>query len=437
MVDKSSLTNAFEKIEDGTYRPRNLPHGKDFGSLASGLEETADEVMDGSVVADSSFTLDQGTIAGGIKKVKQRGAHGHVDPPVPPEPPPEPPPPPPPDPVDNIVTTTAELVAALTAAHPTGGVTIGCDPGSYTTFALVNLNFETEVIITSTDEADLAKFTNSTIDNCSNITFDTVEVLAALPILDVIKVTNSDHIKWTTSFVHGPGPTIDSSSRGITFTNCTDIEVSKNDFQLLARGVIFSGSSMIEFFQNHLHALSSDAVDFAACQDVNIYENYIHNLSPYAAAHPDGIQFWTQGTTVKNERVHIYDNLLWIDSGSQFQAIFMADEVGSLPLTDFEIDGNLIVGTGLSACRAFHAQGINVHDNELITYAGTGMPKIYILIQNSDDVQLIDNITLATACEASNCTNVTKTGNTTNVAVSDSGAAAITAWRATHPNVPT
>jgi hypothetical protein len=171
-------------------------------------------------------------------------------------------------------------------------------------------------------------------------------------------------------------------------------------------------------------------MDFAEISNAKIVDNVLKNFSPIAGDHPDAIQFWTQGTKTASQDVLISGNLIMRGEGGPAQAIFMGDEVGTLPFERVTVSNNLIVGTGLNALRIHGAKDLTLSNNELITFAGEN--KTAILIQVARGVTAKGNKAVSIGFDR--VTGLTQDANSTNKPVDDRGEGTLKAWGAAHPH---
>lgn len=326
------------------------------------------------------------------------------------------------------VSNSAALNAALKTAQ--AGDTVYLASGTYSGISAYGAIKSGNVTITSADAERPAILTDLNVMNSNGFTFTNLEFAPKEGGNFAYRVDGSQNITFSNLDVHGTmNGTPQGDSWGISILRSSDIKILNSEFQQLGRGVGVGSSHDIEISGNKLHDLQSDGIDMADVQNVKIIGNEIKNFFPAEGDHPDAIQFWTEGTTKSSENIVIANNIISRGTGAGIQGIFMKDEVGTLPYKNVTISDNILVGTGYHGIGIFHGENLKITGNELFSYPGsTGLN--WVLIQNADKVVVQNNAAIQYGFD--NVTNFTNTGNTTNLAVTDGGKAALDAWMASH-----
>ncbi len=242
------------------------------------------------------------------------------------------------------VSSYAGLVKALSGA--TGGEKIVLAAGDYGKLMLTEgrsifSKMASEVTITSADPNHPASFSGMSLTGLKNITFDhvkfdyTAEPGAAvanspfnLTKCSNITIINSefdgDKATGTGTYSDGFG-----TGRALSITGGSNVTLSNNSIHDFHRGVVVAKSTDIKITGNELKGMASDGLDFAQVSNVTIDKNHIHDFirSPLSSAHPDMIQFWTNGTTSPSTNIKITNNILDVGAGSETQSIFMRNEM--------------------------------------------------------------------------------------------------------------
>ncbi len=155
------------------------------------------------------------------------------------------------------------------------------------------------------------------------------------------------------------------------------------------RGVIIDTSRDVIVRNNELSGMSSDGLDFVQVENVLIEGNYLHDFfrPPTSKAHPDMIQFWTNGTRRPSKNITIRRNILSSGKGMWTQSIFMRNEMVDARGAGLEmfyrnisITENLIINAHLHGITVGETMGLTIANNTLIRNPGSaGKKKKYQL----------------------------------------------------------
>ena len=330
----------------------------------------------------------------------------------------------------TVVSDVSGLTAALRSAQ--SGDTILLNGGTYNGHYLQHLSFPTGVTITSVDPAHRAVLDYVNLSDVHGLTFSNLEFLASQPNYAGIEVDNSSELHFDRVYIHG---SLDGNSgndaNGMRVLYSSNVSLTNSELEQLGRGSIFGITSGVHVSGNHIHDIRTDGLDFAEVSYVKILNNLIHDIVLAPGDHPDGIQFWTSGTTHASHDILISGNVILRGGGGWTEGIFLYDEVGTLPYQRLTITDNLIVGTGYNAIRVIGAKDLVVSGNQLVSFADDPM-KTFFLLERSDSVVSSNNSAIAIGFDG--VTNLTQSGDRLTEGVSDKGQAAIVQWSLTHPD---
>jgi hypothetical protein len=298
--------------------------------------------------------------------------------------------------------------------------------GNYGKFSLDShyqsyTHFSGMVTIKSASSSNPAVFTGMTLNNVSNLTFDSVKFsytaasganVEACP----FQAQGSSNISFHNSVFAGSLATGVSTEAdglgtgvGLRVITSSNVTVDSNSFVNWWRGANFGGDSGITFTNNDMHGARDDEVDFSGVQQVLIQGNYLHDHgTTYADLdHPDMIQFWTAGTASPTSSVVIDSNYIDSGSGQWSQSIFLGNELvtsgaagQSMYYQNITITNNVIHNAHENAIYVAYANGLNIDNNTLLYNAASGqygqvsIPSIS-LPAGSENVLVDNNITPA------------------------------------------
>jgi hypothetical protein len=311
----------------------------------------------------------------------------------------------------TTVTGTAALLSALSQAQ--AGDTILLAAGVYSGVNLWGLNYSSPVTIASADPAHMAQLRDLFVQNCSNITFQNLEMdttgsTKAFP----FDIYSSSNLTFSSLKVHG---TMDgdpaNDGNAFLFQNSSHITFTNSEFQQLAHAIMHVDNTYLTFTNNNFHDLRTGAIQGGGASYVLIANNTFTNFYPHTKPedHPDAIQFWTTGETTSAHDITITGNTFTRGSGEVVQGIFLRDEVGSLPYYNVTISGNTISGALYRGISVTHAINLSITDNVVQGY--TDMQS-WISVGDTTNATLTNNSATMYMYEGTN-TNLIQSGNIT------------------------
>lgn len=327
------------------------------------------------------------------------------------------------------VTNSQELVAALKSAG--AGDTIELASGNYTPVMLKNVNFSSDVTITSKDPNAEAVMNGLVIHNSSGLVFTNLEwaVDPAKPQY-AYGVFNSSNITLDQLNVHGSlNNTPADDAAALIIRDSINVTLKNSEFHQLKNAVTHMDDDKLIITNNNFHDLLQDGIHGGGSSNVTISRNTFTDFFT-GLGHPDAIQFWTSFTTHSAQNITISDNVVMRGAGSAIQGIFITDQVGNLPYINVTITGNLLVGTNYNGIVVANADGLTITDN---TVAGLPDKNSWIRVMDSSDVQLSEN--QATQISFNDNDDYRQIGDVTITAPSDGGAQLLQAWLRENPGI--
>jgi Ca2+-binding RTX toxin-like protein len=334
--------------------------------------------------------------------------------------------------IDMLVTVNSgsTLNSALNSAH--GGDTILLAPGTYTGVSLNGLNFASNVTVASANPNAEAVISGLTVKSSSGVIFQNLELYADPNKTQywAFTVNNSSNIAFNHLNVHGSldnNPANDAE--GLSINNSSNITVSNSEFQQLSLAISPTNSNNIKIVGNYIHDIRMDAIQGGGSSNVLVSNNYITNIFPNLTDHPDAIQFWTQGATTSAQNIAVTNNVIVRGAGAAMQGVFIQDETGKTPFHNVTVEGNLLVGTQYNGIDISGATNVTVANNQI-----TSLPDqiSWIRIDNTTNTTLSNNQAIQYAFSGDSA--LAETSDTTNVAATDGGNAALRGWLTSHPN---
>lgn len=314
---------------------------------------------------------------------------------------------------DIVVHNQAELTAALKKVQ--GGETIKLASGSYGVIKLDNINPSGNVTIVSADLGNPAKVDQILVSSSSNFTFKGLDV--GLPVgspepgTKMNSVTGSSKISFDD--VHFSGTKTnpaESSASGLVVRDSADVSAANSTFDHVMAGVDFARTTGIIVKNNSFSQIRRDGMILSEVSDVLIDGNVITDLHPAGADHPDGIQFFTNGTKKASSNITISNNVIVQGAGAATQGIFLGDELGgALPYTNVNIVNNLVYMSGLShGIYVAGGRGVVVSSNSVLSRSDDATPT-WIMLRDVSGAAVSNNV--ADKMVSSNSVAVTVSGN--------------------------
>ena len=327
---------------------------------------------------------------------------------------------------DITVSNVTELYEALAAA--TGGETIRLKPGVYDKISLTDkqnfdVQFASNVTITSADPDQPAEIKSLQVAHAANITFDNLlfdaDYAGDQVFYGSFAVSSSTDITIKNSVFEGEIATSGAEERvgyatgkGLNTAANTRLTIENNEFTDWHRALIVDSSHDVIVRGNEIHNISSDGMDFAHNTSLLIEDNYIHDfyISYAAGDHADMIQFWTTGGSSPTTDVIIRGNILDIGDGEEAQAIFMRNEMVDLGYAGEEmfyqnilIEENVILNSHIHGITVGETDGLVIRNNSVLSVSPNDpayslTPQI-IVAKTSKDVAVLDNVAHAVSGE--------------------------------------
>jgi Ca2+-binding RTX toxin-like protein len=330
-----------------------------------------------------------------------------------------------------VVANTAALTQALSTAQ--AGDIIQLAAGTYSGVAISNINPAGGVTVTSADPAHAAVLTDLSVDTSSNLAFTNLEF--SLPPAQMWQygaaVTHSQQISFDHVSIHGTMNGDPSDDRtGLRFGGDTNVSVTNSEFQQLGIGMSVGGDQFVTIANNSFHDIRTDGIDNNGTSNISIAGNEFSNFWHLDGDHSDAIQFWTNGTTASAHDISVDNNVFVQGAGIPMQGVFIQDEVGTLPYSNVDVSGNLVVGGNWNGIYVKHASNVTIAGNELVSLKNEATPWVRLINVNSGSVH--DNS--ANQFLYASVSNVTTSNDVNTAPVADSGRAALSAWLTANPH---
>jgi hypothetical protein len=311
-----------------------------------------------------------------------------IAPPVVSPPAPLPAPPPPPSPpvapaYDYLVSTSTALNAALVAA--TGGQVIALRAGTYAGVSIVDLTKTSAVVLKAYDPVRPV-ITTMTLTGSTYFTFQGIEFNTTGngdPFFGY-RVSGCHHLTFAGCDVHetldGNPPT--KTQIGMWFADCTELTISGLcKFHELGGGLLLSNCTNATVDNNSFYELSGDGCDFAGGLNVAITNNGFTNFFPAVGAHPDMIQGQSEGATSVPTNYTITGNTFSRGVGYPAQGVFLTDDSGTHPFTNFNVSNNTFQGGLANAVLISGGANVTCRGNVAPYYFNEPAPGGYLTTQ--------------------------------------------------------
>ncbi|MDB5265729.1 MAG: hypothetical protein JWM39_442 [Parcubacteria group bacterium] len=332
-------------------------------------------------------------------------------------------------------TDTPSLLKALKAAKP--GDTITLASNTYSGLGTIaNLNFSSPVTVTSYDTSHKAILTNFSMMRVNGLSFTNLEFSNQTPTAFTVNTSSSQNIRFDSDYIHGSlDGNSDDDGGGLGFLDTSNVTVSNSTLEQLRQGIsnganVTPSVSNITITGNTIKGMEKSGMVFAGASNVTVTGNSISDIEVVPPDHPDGMQFFTTGTTVAAHDITVANNVIVKGKGQAAQGIFFRDQVGTLPYQNVHIDNNLIIDTGYGGVYAEGVGSGELSGNFLTSEPGS-TNNTFFLVQNGGTIAATNNT--ATAISFDNVTNLTQSGNATTTPVTDQGLQAMRDWSQSHP----
>lgn len=292
------------------------------------------------------------------------------------------------------VSNTSQLLSALSSAN--GGDVIVLESGNYGSVDFENFSYNSMVTVKSANPDKPAFFSNLNVDNVSHLRIDGIEVGDSgngSQASRVVSLTNSDHLEFVNSEVHGLEDNDYFGHYGIYASGNTDIKISGNYVHDVKNGFVIYPNQGIEISDNYVDYIGSDGFKFIGITDFLIENNTQGgHVYPLAGAgwHLDFMQFQGSGSSDGVIRGNVF--LPETDAAVASQGIFMKGGTFSNILIEQNIiatgmfNGIVVDSTGGST-------GIVIRDNTLVNIPDTVHKATVISGANSSSGNFISSYT--------------------------------------------
>jgi hypothetical protein len=301
-----------------------------------------------------------------------------------------------------VVGDEAELSAALRAAS--GETIIKLKAGIYDRFTIDNINPTATVTITSFDLANKTEIDTLFVKNSSNLIFQDLYFHHFEPRQIVtgpqVRVSNSHDIKFIRDEFAGNVDSVNTNdASGIQVSDSTRISILDNNFHDLMFASFALRSNYLVIAGNEVSKVR-EGMDFSDVDYVSIDRNQFSDFVPLTTGirpdHPDGIQFWTSGST-GSTNVAITNNAFLFSDGLPIQGIFIRSEQGDVARhSDFLIANNVYHGQSRHGITVYDADNVRITENTVVSAPKTGTAIFYdpaINTENTRNVEIDHNVT--------------------------------------------
>lgn len=294
------------------------------------------------------------------------------------------------------IANRAQLVAALSTA--VGGEVFSLAPGDYGSVSLSGRKFGAAITIQSANASQLAEFDAIDITNSNNVTLKALDVGRAMQAWEgdygkMVSIWGSNNITMDGMKIHG---SLDGNPQndgwGVVVSDSSHVRITNSEFTELHRGAVFQRSSQLLLEGSNFHNLRSDGANFAQVDTVTIKDNRFSDFYHVAGDHPDGIQFWTSGTTRASANITITGNQIFQGKGGAVQGIFLNDELGHLAYKNVKIDNNLVYSNELwHGIGLIHGDGVSITNNTVVSRTDD-FAHMWIMVDGAKGVTIARNV---------------------------------------------
>lgn len=292
-----------------------------------------------------------------------------------------------------------------------GGDVVAFAAGQYDTMTFKDLNFASEVKITSLDANNPAVFADKTaIINSSNLTFEnlsfelkTATDTSSYAYNSLLYLTDSSSIKISQNNIQGIVSTTGqdpnavtnpdaeiigyATGSGISLNNVQDVTILNNDIHDLRFGISFRDTQDTLVSGNHIHDIRTDGIrgtdQINTVIESNLFENFHpwHGPNTTIGDHADMIQYWGAGASFGIDGFVVKNNIFFQED-DYTQTVFgrlglsANQDPTQISFQNFEVSGNLIYNGHTHGITLSGIDGVKVFDNTLI-------PNQYALANNT------------------------------------------------------
>ena len=311
------------------------------------------------------------------------------------------------------VSNAAELQQALASA--TGGETILLAAGDYGRLDLRDEKYGSTVTIKSADPDAMASFSQMSLINSSNITFDTIlfdytyssgdyHFQSPFGVNGSTDITFKDSV-FDGDVAQGTGTSIDGTGygTGLNILYSNNINIVGTEFKEWWKGLIAANSDTVSVTQSDIHTIRSDGLVFDNVDNILVEQNYIHDFGGAAGSgdHRDMIQI-QRAYGSGSDNITIRDNVFDMGNGDYAQTIWMGGDGKdfsdpNVTHHNVVIEGNLIYNGHVNGIAVHGVDGLVIskntvlHVDEKTLTGGVEIPAINVLA--GDNVTIEQNIT--------------------------------------------
>ncbi|WP_169566133.1 VCBS domain-containing protein [Sneathiella limimaris] len=279
------------------------------------------------------------------------------------------------------------------------GVVLKLMPGDYVGVKIQDLISTDGVQIESFDPNNMARLSDVFVNRSENISFSNInfQTNGAQELVNnwgshTIGIQNSSNISISDSIVCGEPGMRDLGVFGLWADKSDGLLIENTEFTESTRAAVFDSCTDLDLFNNYVHNIRTDGFDFVASKDIEIAGNTFTDFHADVEAgdHADFLQFWTSEGKPGVQDVKIYNNFMYQGEGDSNQAIFIRD-IGAARHSNFDIQNNVIYQSGYHGITALGVTGINISNNTVLTTVGP-YPDTWIYVMNSPGATVTNNV---------------------------------------------
>ena len=300
-----------------------------------------------------------------------------------------------------IVGDEAALSAALKAA--TGETIIKLRVGDYYKVNIDGINPAAKVTVTSFDLVHKTEIDIMFVKNSSNLTFRDLYFHHVEPTNVAtgpqVNVFNSRNISFIHNEFAGNVDNVNTNdASGIQVKSSSRVSILDNKFHDLTFASLMSNSDNLVIAGNDIKKVR-EGFDFTGVDNVTIDRNIFSKFQPLLTGprpdHPDGIQFWTTGST-GSTNVEITNNAFLFGNKVPIQGIFIRSELGDAARhSDFLIANNVYQGQSRHGITVNDTDGVRITGNTVVSAPKSGTAQYLdpaINTQNTTGAEVDHNI---------------------------------------------
>lgn len=334
------------------------------------------------------------------------------------------------------VSNAAELNVALKTVS--GGDKILLAAGDYGAVAIKNLQFDTDVTISSKDPAAQAVISRLDVNGSKGITFTDLEFSTAgsTKVGGLFSVVGSSKITFDDVYVHGsmngnPQDDVD----GFRLLDNKDIKIINSELEQLRNAISHRDNDGMVISGNHIHDIRMDGIRGSGSSNVLISKNYITDFYRVDGDHADAIQFYTGNTVNASKNITVTDNIIDRGDGLKMQGVFIRDESLKLPYENVTITGNVMIGTNHNGIAVSNTTNLKISENTIVSPPEENS---WIRVSEAESVAVSNNYVGDNYSKQylyGDIKGLVESGNKIGGAVTDGGASTLETWLKAHPEI--